>query len=199
MSRPVSTLLLSFALSLAQPMGAVAADHIAYFREGQRLDPQVVAAVLAPKTRSIRLLQDAVPAEPAVTASAETARTQPRHLAPADAPPPADVLALPVQFAFDSADILARARSQLDALADGIKLLEATQVVVIEGHTDARGTPAYNLELSRRRAESVKRYLVSEHGLDPARLKTVGYGIDRPLAGTDSAAAQNRRVQFRGA
>jgi outer membrane protein OmpA-like peptidoglycan-associated protein len=44
----------------------------------------------------------------------------------------------------------------------------------------------------------VRDYLVQHHGIDAARLKTVGYGKDRPIEGSDPHAALNRRVQFRG-
>ena len=110
----------------------------------------------------------------------------------------ASALSLPVRFAFDSADILPAARAQLDALAEGIKLLAPGSIVTIEGHTDAVGSEAYNLELSRVRARAVRDYLVQHHGIDAARLKTVGYGKSRPIEGTDPHAAINRRVQFRG-
>jgi outer membrane protein OmpA-like peptidoglycan-associated protein len=118
-----------------------------------------------------------------------------------DAPPErvrASALALPVQFAFDSAQILPAARSQLDALAEGIRMLPAIQAVVIEGHTDAIGAEAYNDQLSQRRAQAVKRYLVASHGIDAARLRAVGMGEHAPLQGRDPAASENRRVQFRG-
>jgi len=107
-------------------------------------------------------------------------------------------LSLPVQFGFDSAEILPAARTQLDALAAGIKLLSPESIVTIEGHTDASGSAAYNLELSRVRARAVRDYLVQRHGIDAARLKTVGYGKDRPIEDSDPHAAINRRVQFRG-
>jgi OmpA-OmpF porin, OOP family len=102
-----------------------------------------------------------------------------------------------VQFAFDSADLLPNARPQLDALAEGIRLLPPTASVRIEGHTDAAGSDAYNDHLSRRRAESVKRYLVA-HGIDPSRLRAVGLGEQATLPGRDPQAPENRRVQFRG-
>jgi outer membrane protein OmpA-like peptidoglycan-associated protein len=107
-------------------------------------------------------------------------------------------LSLPVQFGFDSAEILAPARQQLDALAEGIRMLPALQSVVIEGHTDAIGSDHYNEQLSQRRAQAVKRYLVAAHQIDPARLRAVGLGEQIPLRGTDPHAAENRRVQFRG-
>ena len=138
--------------------------------------------------RSIRLLDDA-PAGQQVAAAAEAAPAQPEG---------PSALSLPVQFSFDSADILPAARAQLDALADGIRLLPADKPVVIEGHTDAKGSDEYNERLSQRRAQAVKRYLVALHGIDPQRLRAVGLGEYRPLDGRDPQAAENRRVQFRG-
>ena len=105
---------------------------------------------------------------------------------------------LPVPFAFDSADILPQAKPQLDAIAEGIRLLPATQKVVIEGHTDGVGSDAYNDELSQRRAQSVRRYLVATHGIDAARLQAEGLGKSNPLPGRSPLAGENRRVQFRG-
>jgi outer membrane protein OmpA-like peptidoglycan-associated protein len=104
-----------------------------------------------------------------------------------------------VQFKFDSADILPQARAQLDALAEGIRLLPASQRVIVEGHTDSTGSDAYNLQLSKRRALAVKMYLVSVHGIDESRLRAEGYGKYRPLSEENPYAAENRRVQFRGA
>jgi outer membrane protein OmpA-like peptidoglycan-associated protein len=52
--------------------------------------------------------------------------------------------------------------------------------------------------LSRARAQAVRDYLVEHHGIDTSRLKTVGYGEDRPIQGSNPHAPVNRRVQFRG-
>ena len=67
--------------------------------------------------------------------------------------------------------------------------------VTIEGHCDERGTRDYNLALGERRANAAKNYLVSL-GVNPARLTTVSYGKERPVAlGSNEAAwAQNRRA-----
>jgi outer membrane protein OmpA-like peptidoglycan-associated protein len=134
-----------------------------------------------------------------VTAAAATtpgaAPTLVAHVAPA----PDDAgLSLPVRFAFGSAEILPSARSQLDAVATGIKLLPAEAVITIEGHTDAVGGDAYNLALSRERARSVRDYLVLRHGIDVTHLKTAGYGEGRPIVGSDPFDGANRRVEFRG-
>lgn len=161
-----------------------------HYREGQRVDPQEVKQILsggggAPRTRSIRLLGDA----PAAAATATAA--------PSDAAGPR-ALSLPVKFEFDSFAILPQAREQLDALAEGIKLLPPEQRLVIEGHTDAVGSEDYNRQLSQRRAAAVKHYLVQQHGIDPRRMRDMGVGERQPIDGLDANAPDNRRVQFRG-
>jgi outer membrane protein OmpA-like peptidoglycan-associated protein len=202
MVRYLSTLALAIAAALLTPHAK--AEKVVVYREGQLVNPQDVAAVLG-KTRSIRLLDDApaVPAKLTPVAAVSPAKTSARssasaRQAPDDLKDDASALSLPVRFAFDSADILPAARAQLDAVAEGIKLLAPESIVTVEGHTDAVGSDAYNLELSRVRANAVRDYLVQRHGIDTARLKTVAYGKRRPIEGSDPHAALNRRVQFRG-
>ncbi|TMH12806.1 MAG: OmpA family protein [Betaproteobacteria bacterium] len=207
----LGTLLLALA-------GSALAQEVRLYRAGDAVDPSEVAAILAQpssaapamKMRSIRLLDDAPSAQaaPAVAAVAAVQGAAVQQVAAAavasdtaERPvqrPRVSALSLPVQFAFDSADILPSARHQLDALAEGIRMLPAIQAVVIEGHTDAVGSELYNEQLSQRRAYAVKRYLVASHGIDPARLRAVGMGEYAPLPGRDPYAAENRRVQFRG-
>jgi outer membrane protein OmpA-like peptidoglycan-associated protein len=186
---------LILALLLALGAGTAAADGVRLYRSGETVNPREVAAILdtAPqggRMRSLRLLDGPSPVQAAVADPTSGD-------AGAAAPAMPSSLALPVQFAFDSADLLPNARPQLDALAEGIRLLPPTASVRIEGHTDAAGSDAYNDHLSRRRAESVKRYLVA-HGIDPSRLRTVGLGEQATLPGRDPQAPENRRVQFRG-
>ena len=68
----------------------------------------------------------------------------------------------------------------------------------IEGHTDSDGEVAFNLALSERRAAAVKSWLVSERGVDSARLTTAGFGEQKPVAPNDTAEGkqQNRRVEL---
>jgi OmpA-OmpF porin, OOP family len=70
--------------------------------------------------------------------------------------------------------------------------------LLIEGHTDAVGAAAANLDLSRRRAEAVKAVLVSQFGIDAARLTTDGLGATKPVDSNDTpqGRANNRRVEF---
>jgi peptidoglycan-associated lipoprotein len=102
----------------------------------------------------------------------------------------------PVHFGFDLSSLDSEARTQLDTLAPCIKKAQVKKVV-LEGNTDDRGTEEYNLQLSIRRASSVKKYLV-DLGVSPAILETVGYGKLRPAVqgNTEAAWAANRRVDF---
>lgn len=70
--------------------------------------------------------------------------------------------------------------------------------IEIEGHTDAEGTPERNSKLSERRAQAVVGYLTSA-GVDPSRLRAVGYGATRPVASNDTpeSRAKNRRIEFK--
>ena len=174
MIRYFITIVLALAAALLQSQ--VKAETVLVYRDGQLVNPQEVAAVLG-KSRSIRLLDGA---------AADPARQAPV------------ALSLPVHFGFGSAEILPAARTQLDALAQGIKLLPPQRIVTVEGHTDAVGADAYNLELSRARAQAVRDYLVQHHGIQASRLRTVGHGEARPLEGQAPNAAVNRRVQFHG-
>ena len=148
--------LLTTICTLALAIGtAFAADDVKLYRQGETVNPDDVAAILSTqpaariKFRSLRLLDDGVPEAKVASAQAAAAAGKPKSLA------------LPVQFAFDSHDILPAARAQLDALAEGIRLLPDDALVAIEGHTDALGSEEYNARLSMRRALSVKRYLAS--------------------------------------
>ena len=70
--------------------------------------------------------------------------------------------------------------------------------LVIEGHTDNVGGAQFNLEVSRKRAEAVKRCLLDKAGISEVRLTTVGYGLSRPIAdnSTEEGRAKNRRVEL---
>lgn len=102
-----------------------------------------------------------------------------------------------VNFEFDKATLTVNARTLLDQVASA--LMDAPQIrVEVGGHTDARGSDAYNQELSERRAQSVVDYLVGQ-GIAPERLQAVGYGEAAPVADneTDEGRELNRRVELR--
>jgi outer membrane protein OmpA-like peptidoglycan-associated protein len=103
----------------------------------------------------------------------------------------------PIQFAFDSSEILPQSRPYLDEVGQMMKLEAASgRGLAVEGHTDSTGTEPYNQGLSRRRAESVVQYLTRVHGVERARLQPAGKGESEPLADRPSEDALNRRVQF---
>lgn len=84
----------------------------------------------------------------------------------------------------------------LDKLADLMKK-ETSWKLLIEGHTDSDGTDAYNLDLSKRRAASAKKYLTGK-GVAEGMITTEGYGESKPIAANNTAEgkAKNRRVVF---
>lgn len=139
----------------------------------------------------------AAPREPVAAQPLPQPQFQSQAQSQPDAPPPAAPVTIGyhVQFAYDSAAILAGSRPFLDRLAQAMRQEPALRLVV-EGHTDAYGGDAYNMALSQRRAEAVKAYLGNHAGIDPARLEAVGKGKSEPLT-ADPFAAENRRVQFR--
>ncbi|MEC9483464.1 MAG: OmpA family protein [Halomonas sp.] len=106
----------------------------------------------------------------------------------------ADLVLEDVTFEFDSAKLTPLAEQILNGVAEKLRANENVSVR-LEGHTDAIGTEAYNLDLSQRRAESVKNYLTSQ-GVAPSRIRAVGYGENQPVATNETPAgrALNRRV-----
>ena len=101
-----------------------------------------------------------------------------------------------VNFGYDSSALSATAQSNLDKLAKVLKDNPDTNINIY-GHTDSRGTEAYNQSLSERRANSVRQYLISK-GISSTRLFAMGVGESEPVAtnNTDAGRAENRRVEF---
>ncbi|MFV1982728.1 MAG: OmpA family protein [Thiohalomonadales bacterium] len=100
-------------------------------------------------------------------------------------------------FAFDSAELTETGKSDLKAYTAKIKPeLAKAFVAVIIGHTDNKGDPKYNLDLSKRRAQSVRDYLIANGAL-AFKLRIVGEGAKEPIASNDTkeGRAKNRRVE----
>lgn len=102
-----------------------------------------------------------------------------------------------INFEFNKATLTAAAKSSLDKISEGLRG-QPTMSLLIEGHTDAVGSDAYNLKLSKQRAASVKAYMV-ESGIVASRIETTGMGESQPVASnqTDDGRAENRRVEFK--
>jgi len=101
-----------------------------------------------------------------------------------------------VTFAFNSSDLNSQFYPVLDKVAATLAEYDKT-VIEVAGHTDSVGSDAYNQQLSERRASSVAAYLGS-HGVQQARMVTIGAGEVHPVASNDTedGRAQNRRVEI---
>ena len=102
-----------------------------------------------------------------------------------------------ILFAFDKADLEEPYLQELDEI--GMFLQKQPEAFLsIEGYADEVGDPEYNMQLSRRRAESAANYLMQKYNIDSSRLVLNWYGSANPVAGNDSidGRAQNRRVEL---
>ena len=107
------------------------------------------------------------------------------------------VVSLPnILFESGRADLKPEGREAL-AKISGVLLIANGFRLSIEGHTDNVGSPDFNLDLSRRRAESVRAYLLGQ-GLSPAAMQALGFGESRPVASneTNTGRQENRRVEI---
>jgi NitT/TauT family transport system substrate-binding protein len=103
-----------------------------------------------------------------------------------------------IYFDTDSANMGLDSRAVVDEIGTFMKAYENT-VVDIDGNTDNTGSRGHNVELSRERAEAVKRYLIEKYGFPATRLRAVGNGPDRPVAdnATSDGREKNRRTDIK--
>lgn len=175
---------------------ALSGCSIVVFEDG----PDCPAAAACPVAESPVLGQiDEVPS-PTPTPTAD----QPAIIAPDKSPPTSQSL-MPsplidgyvTNFAYDSADLGADAKDHLVTIA--AFLADKPDVtLIVEGHCDERGSRDYNLALGDRRAAAVRDVLLA-NGIETARIRTVSYGKERPLAvgSTPEIWARNRRAMIR--
>jgi OOP family OmpA-OmpF porin len=130
----------------------------------------------------------AAPPEPAPAPAAEIAAIEPRK-------EPINI-AERAGFDFDQAVLKAEDRQRLDAAVAQLKTMPEGSTIQVTGHTDSIGSEEYNRNLSMRRAEAARDYLVS-NGVDEKRIVLSGMGESNPIASNDTAEgrAQNRRVE----
>jgi outer membrane protein OmpA-like peptidoglycan-associated protein len=102
-----------------------------------------------------------------------------------------------VHFATNKDVILDRSFELLKQVASVLKANPRVERVRVEGHTDDRGDDAFNMDLSRRRSNNVRAFLLAE-GIAPERLEAEGYGETRPMDtnATEAGRENNRRVEF---
>jgi outer membrane protein OmpA-like peptidoglycan-associated protein len=103
---------------------------------------------------------------------------------------------LEINFDYNSAEISAKSLPSVQALGRALSKPDLKgSTFIVAGHTDAAGGDAYNQELSERRADSIKRYLVDKFGIAGTDLVTVGYGKTKLKDPTNPMSDVNRRVQ----
>jgi len=130
----------------------------------------------------------------------------PAPVAAAPAAPPAPLrISADALFAFDSAELSDAGRAKLDEVVAQLGARASTVALTVTGFTDRIGSDAYNQQLSRRRAEAVRDYLVAR-GIPPAAVRAEGRGSAQPLVECGKAPhaelvrclAPNRRVEIAG-
>jgi outer membrane protein OmpA-like peptidoglycan-associated protein len=100
-------------------------------------------------------------------------------------------------FTSGDTELLPIALPRLKHVADALAAADPNSIIKVCGFTDSEGTDGYNLWLSRRRAQVVKKYLI-EHGVSPERVSSLGFGRAQPVASnrTSDGRAMNRRVEI---
>lgn len=123
--------------------------------------------------------------------------------APAGAAAPAAkaqarALDLEIPFEFNSDRLTDDGKDVLDQLGEALKSneLSGAKSIVLEGHTDAKGSAAYNKVLSLRRAQSVKNFLATKHSIPGGKLKAVGKGSTELADPKNPEDGSNRRVRI---
>ncbi|MGJ4993200.1 OmpA family protein [Bradyrhizobium sp. HKCCYLR20261] len=174
-------------------------------------EDQIVRALAGPKKPLTRGLSMAPPAEaaaaPAVTPEQDKflqsiRGRSTRSLSVAEREEIAAVaktkpnIDLEITFDYNSANISQKSLPSVQALGRALTSAELKgSTFVLAGHTDAAGADAYNQDLSERRADSIKRYLVEKFGIAGTDLVTVGYGKSKLKNPAQPLAEVNRRVQ----
>ena len=152
----------------------------------------------------VKALPEVKKAEPAPVVKIEEKRPAPEarphkaEPAPKKVSPPRGALVLQVLFSSGSSVIKRAYFHDIKKVADFMKEYPDVKVV-IEGHTDSAGNFSANMKLSQQRAEKVMKQLIGKYGIDPARIRAVGYGPKRPVASnaTEKGREKNRRVEAR--
>ena len=127
------------------------------------------------------------------------ARSMPVSFVPqSDVPAQPAHFSMAIHFAYDSAKLLPPSQPMLDSIGEMLNLPKVRhEGLIIEGHTDGRGSKRYNASLALRRAQAIKRYLADRHHINPIRMLTVSFGETRLVNSEDPTHPRNRRAAFR--
>jgi outer membrane protein OmpA-like peptidoglycan-associated protein len=102
-----------------------------------------------------------------------------------------------VNFTTNAANLTPQARHAIDGFLQSLSGIEEV-LFLVAGHTDSSGSAEYNAALSKKRADSVAHYLITQKGIDPLRVAVAGYGEQTPLVANATAQGRlkNRRVEI---
>jgi outer membrane protein OmpA-like peptidoglycan-associated protein len=174
---------------------------------GDDVTADQILKALAPKEPLTRGLSMAPPADPVVTTPegkfVDSLRNRDaRSLSLAEREQIATIVKdkpnidLEITFDYNSADISQKSTPSVQALGRALTSPDLKgSTFIVAGHTDAAGGEAYNQDLSERRADSIKRYLMDKYSIQGSDLVTVGYGKSKLKDPSQPLAEVNRRVQ----
>jgi outer membrane protein OmpA-like peptidoglycan-associated protein len=185
---------------LATSLALVSAQHAA--QAGELSAQQILDGLKVSKTRSLSASD-----RPAMSASdlafIKRVRGKTRSLSLADREqmaaiaPKRPTVDLDINFEYNSAALTPKSEPQLNSLGKALTSSElAGSVIMLGGHTDAKGSDEYNQGLSERRAETVKRFLTEKYNIPATNLISAGYGKKGPKNPNDLFAPENRRVEI---
>lgn len=184
------------------------AGAVPSYAQSSRIEDALTPKAVPGKTRSLTRSLNANPnaaAEQKVLQKARTRAISIEAVAPASKEEREEIakviedkpkIDLAIFFDYNSDVIGPKAAAAVDELGAALKsptLKDAN--IVLNGHTDRAGTPDYNLSLSHRRAQSVRRYLIERHGIAPDKLTVFGFGFEKLKVPDQPLSGENRRVE----
>jgi outer membrane protein OmpA-like peptidoglycan-associated protein len=195
LSRTLAVAFLASGLAMASAHRSAKAEELS--------TQQIVDGLKVRKTRGLSMPSQQPAMDPDDLAFVKRVRGQTRSLSFDDREklaaiaPKRPKIDLEINFEYNSAALTPAAEPQLNNLGKALTSAELTgSVIMLGGHTDAKGGEDYNQKLSERRAEAVKRFLIENYRIPAANLMSAGYGKKGLKNTADPYAAENRRVEI---
>jgi outer membrane protein OmpA-like peptidoglycan-associated protein len=202
MTMMISQTILSKALAATLLAGAMLITTAA--ANAEDLSTQQIKDGLKSQSRTRSLSTSARPTmDPADLAVIKRISSQSRSLSAVDREEVAAIAVkrpkvnLEINFEYNSAALSRKSEPQLNSLGQALTSAELSgAIIMLGGHTDAKGGEDYNQVLSEKRAEAVKRFLMEKYKIPSTNLVTAGYGKKGLKNSADPLAAENRRVEI---
>jgi OmpA-OmpF porin, OOP family len=172
---------------------AAAAAIVALVVAGCATEPEKPAPTAAPAPAPAPPPAPVAKPTPA-PAPAAAPVAQPEAPKPPPAPKPISLSSTEL-FEFNKATLTSQARAKLDSeVIDRLKDLKSVRYIIVNGHADRLGSPQYNQQLSEKRAEAVRAYLVSK-GVDASGIETLGFGKTLPVKSCPDQKDRNALIE----